>query len=50
MYKLDIPLDEKEAAVINQRQRNEEDRKSRIFNARTRFDSLLVSWDCVGVA
>lgn len=37
MYKLDIPLDEKEAAVINQRQRNEEERKSRIFNARTRL-------------
>jgi len=37
MYKLDIPLDQKEAAAISQRQRNEEERKSRIFNARTRL-------------
>lgn len=37
MYKLDIPIDQKEAAAINQRRRNEENRMSRIFNARTRL-------------
>lgn len=37
MYKLDIPIDQKEAAAINRRRQNEEDRKSRIFNARTRL-------------
>jgi len=37
MYKLDIPIDQKEAAAINQRRQNEEERKSRIFNARTRL-------------
>jgi hypothetical protein len=37
MYKLDIPLDKKEAEAIKRRQKNEEDRKERIFNARTRI-------------
>lgn len=37
MYKLDIPLDKKEAVAIKRRQKNEEDRKERIFNARTRI-------------
>ena len=36
MYKLDIPLDQKEAAAINRRKQNEEERQNRIFNARTR--------------
>jgi len=37
MYKLDIPLDKKEAAAIARRQKNEENRKERIFDARTRI-------------
>merc|ERR1711937_832767 len=37
MYKLDIPLDQKEAAAINRRKQNEEERQNRIFNARTRL-------------
>merc|ERR1712159_334318 len=37
MYKLDIPLDKKEAEAIKRRQKNEDDRKERIFNARTRI-------------
>lgn len=37
MYKLDIPLEKKEAAAIKRRQTNEEERKERIFDARTRI-------------
>jgi len=37
MYKLDIPLDKKEGAAIARRQKNEEERKERIFDARTRI-------------
>ena len=37
MYKLDIPVDYKEAAAIERRRNLEEQRKSRIFNARTRL-------------
>ena len=37
MYKLDIPLDKKEGAAIARRQKNEEERKERIFDARTRL-------------
>ena len=36
MYKLDIPVDLKEAAAIERRRVMEEARKSRIFNAKTR--------------
>jgi len=36
MYKLDIPIDYREAAAIERRKNMEEQRKSRIFNAKTR--------------
>lgn len=36
MYKLDLPVDYKEAAAIERRQAMEDERKSRIFNAKTR--------------
>lgn len=36
MYKLDLPVDYKEAAAIERRRAMEEDRKTRIFNAKTR--------------
>jgi len=36
MYKLDIPVDLKEAAAIERRRACEEARKSRIFNSKTR--------------
>ncbi|XP_069141475.1 RIB43A-like with coiled-coils protein 2 [Argopecten irradians] len=36
MYKLDLPVDYKEAAAIERRKLMEEQRKSRIFNAKTR--------------
>eukprot|EP00912_Choanoflagellata_sp_UC4_P000383 UC4_evm4s236 len=36
MYKLDLPLDQKEAARIQLRREREEARKDRIFNSRTR--------------
>ncbi|KAK3101431.1 hypothetical protein FSP39_003540 [Pinctada imbricata] len=36
MYKLDLPIDYKEAAAIERRRAMEEERKSRIFNAKTR--------------
>jgi len=36
MYKLDLPIDYKEAAAIERRRVMEEERKSRIFNAKTR--------------
>ena len=37
MYKLDLPVDYKEAAAIERRRNMEEQRKSRIFNAQTRL-------------
>lgn len=37
MYKLDLPIDYKEAAAIERRKNQEEQRKSRIFNAKTRI-------------
>ena len=37
MYKLDIPIDLKEAAAIERRRNLEEQRKARIFNAKTRL-------------
>ena len=37
MYKLDLPIDYKEAAAIERRRNQEEQRKSRIFNAKTRL-------------
>ena len=37
MYKLDLPVDYKEAAAIERRRNQEEQRKSRIFNAKTRI-------------
>ncbi|CAG5118410.1 unnamed protein product [Candidula unifasciata] len=36
MYKLDLPVDYKEAAAIERRRAMEEERKSRIFNAKVR--------------
>ena len=36
MYKLDLPVDYKEAAAIERRRNMEEQRKSRIFNAKVR--------------
>ena len=36
MYKLDLPVDYKEAAAIERRRNMEEQRKSRIFNANSR--------------
>jgi hypothetical protein len=37
MYKLDLPVDYKEAAAIERRRYQEEQRKSRIFNTKTRL-------------
>lgn len=37
MHKLDIPVDLKEAAAIERRRSEEEKRKSRIFNSKTRL-------------
>lgn len=37
MYKLDLPIDYKEAAAIERRRAMEEQRKSRIFNSKTRI-------------
>ena len=37
MYKLDLPIDRKEAAAIERRRNQEEQRKSRIFNAKSRL-------------
>lgn len=50
MYKLDLPVDYKEAAAIERRRNMEEQRKSRIFNAKARtigvsFFSLSLSCD-----
>ncbi|KAK4473907.1 hypothetical protein MN116_003232 [Schistosoma mekongi] len=36
MYKLDLPIDTKEAAAIETRRRREKERQARIFDARTR--------------
>lgn len=36
MYKLDLPIDYKEASAIERRRHMEEQRKTRIFNAKTR--------------
>ena len=36
MYKLDLPVDYKEAAAIERRRQMEEERKTRIFNAKAR--------------
>ena len=37
MYKLDLPVDLKEAAAIERRRAQEEQRKTRIFNSKTRM-------------
>lgn len=37
MYKLDLPIDYREASAIERRRNQEEQRKSRIFNAKTRL-------------
>lgn len=37
MYKLDLPLDNIEAAAIARRRNREAQRQSRIFNAKTRL-------------
>ena len=36
MHKLDLPVDYREAAAIERRRNQEQQRKSRIFNAKTR--------------
>ncbi|KAA0193463.1 RIB43A domain with coiled coils 1 [Fasciolopsis buskii] len=36
MHKLDLPIDHKEAAIIDARRKREQERQSRIFNARVR--------------
>ena len=43
MYKLDIPLDTKEAAAIKRRQFLEKERQNRIFNAKTRLIGVSIS-------
>lgn len=40
MHKLDLPIDYKEAAAIERRRNQEEQRKSRIFNSKTRVIGL----------
>ena len=47
MYKLDLPVDYKEAAAIERRRNMEEQRKSRIFNSKTR--TIGVSFICIQV-
>jgi hypothetical protein len=42
MYKLDLPVDYKEAAAIERRRNMEEQRKSRIFNAKTRTIGVIL--------
>ncbi|KAF7256023.1 hypothetical protein EG68_06727 [Paragonimus skrjabini miyazakii] len=37
MYKLDLPIDNKEAQIIEARRQREQERQARIFNARTRI-------------
>ncbi|CAL8071206.1 unnamed protein product [Calicophoron daubneyi] len=37
MYKLDLPIDAKEAAIIESRRKREQERQERIFNARKRL-------------
>jgi len=37
MYKVDLPIDLKEAAAIERRRNQEEQRKARIFNSKTRM-------------
>ena len=37
MYKLDLPIDFKEASAIERRRTREQQRQSRIFNAKTRL-------------
>jgi len=37
MYKLDLPIDLKEAQAIERRRNQEEQRKARIFNSKTRM-------------
>lgn len=43
MYKLDLPVDYKEASAIERRRNVEEQRKSRIFNARVRTIGVRMS-------
>ena len=42
MYKLDLPVDYKEAAAIERRRQVEDERKTRIFNAKTRTIGVSV--------
>lgn len=42
MYKIDFPIDAKEAAVIARRRRAEEERKLRIFNPRERIFGVIL--------
>ena len=42
MYKLDLPVDYKEAAAIERRRQMEEERKTRIFNAKARTIGVSV--------
>ncbi len=42
MYKLDVRVDAKESAAIERRRIAEEQRKSRIFNARERTIGVMI--------
>jgi hypothetical protein len=55
MYKIDIQVDAKESAAIERRRIREEQRKSRIFNARDRIIGvclyfLLIYISCIILA
>ncbi len=41
MYRIDLPMDAKEAAVISRRRRVEEERKLRIFNPHERIVGVI---------
>ena len=42
MYKLDLPVDYKEAAAIERRRTMEQARQNRIFNAKTRIIGVSI--------
>lgn len=43
MYKIDLPVDRREAAAIERRRSREVERQNRIFNAKTRLIGVDVS-------